>query len=358
MISILLWSLVGILALLPISGLIYRALCQRRISKTLAIQTPNGITEGLFVTIDKTEQWIQIRGEARTNPILLIVHGHGISLAAFTPLFRSWERHFTIVQWDRRGVGKTMSRNGKAGSDSWTFERLAQDGIEVAEFLCQHLHQNKVILLGLSQGSVIGLLMARHRPDLFQAYIGTGQIVDMLRNETVSYQTVSERARIQHNTRALKALTSIGAPPYQDVRTWLIKQRWGTSTDPESKASQGRFSRMLLFAPDYSLRDVYHAFSDVLFLPQPLYEEYMAFDARSLGTKFELPFFIFQGDFDVQTPTALAEAYFATIEAPTKELVLLKDGGHMALLTRSELFLKNLLSYVHSQAFANHSLLP
>ena len=35
----------------------------------------------------------------------------------FTAVFRSWEKHFTVVQWNRRGVGATLSRNGRAGSE-------------------------------------------------------------------------------------------------------------------------------------------------------------------------------------------------------------------------------------------------
>lgn len=348
MISILLWSLVGVLALLPASGLTYRALHQRCASKALAIHTPNGIAEGRFVTIGGIEQWIQIRGEDRANPILLVLHGQGLSMVAFTPLFRSWEKHFTVVQWDRRGTGKTMSRNGKAGSSTWTFDRLVEDGIEVTEFLRKSLHQDKIILCGHSQGSVIGLYMAKRRPDLFHAYVGTGQLVDMQRNEAISYETAIERARTAGNTRALKALEGIGAPPYRDARTWLIKQRWGSSTAPEMGAWQALAPRMVLSTPNYSLRDIYHAFTGLLFLPQHLYDDYMAFDARRLFTRFEVPFFLFQGDSDILTPTALAEEYFATVEAPAKGLVLLKGGGHMVILLQPDQFLMELLTHVCS----------
>src|SRR5262245_29779081 len=89
-------SLVGLIALVCISALTYRALRQRRTSQTLAIRTPSGIAEGRFVPINGTEQWVDIRGEDRGNPILLVVSGHGLSLRAFAPLFRSWEQHFTL----------------------------------------------------------------------------------------------------------------------------------------------------------------------------------------------------------------------------------------------------------------------
>jgi pimeloyl-ACP methyl ester carboxylesterase len=346
MLTIILFGLVGLIALVFTSALMYRAIRQRRTSQTLAIRTQSGIAEGRFVPINGTEQWVHIRGEDRSNPILLIVSGHGLSMRAFAPLFRAFEQHFTLAQWDRRGIGKTMIRHGKTGSETWTLDLLAEDGIQVAEFLCQHLRQPKVILVGLSQGTAIALLMVKRRPDLFHAYVGTGQIVDMLRNETISYQTAIEHAQATNNTKALKALQAIGAPPYPAVKTWLIKQRWGFGLAPEMATWQPLVLRMTLFAPHHSLRDIYHAFSDVLFMPQPFYDEYMAFDARRLGTSFSLPFFIFQGDSDELTPTALSQDYFATVAAPTKALALLKGGGHIALLTQPEQFLQALVTHI------------
>ena len=350
MISIFLWTLVGVSVLLLIGGLafVYRLFRQYRTARTLTISTPNGIVEGRFVTIGETEQWVQIRGEDRANPILLVLHGQGLSMVPFTPLFRSWEKHFTVVQWDRHGAGKTMSRNGKRGSSAWTFERLVEDGIEVTEFLRQSLRQDKILLCGHSQGSAIGLHMIKRRPDLFHAYIGTGQLVNMQRNEAISYETALERARTVRNTRALKQLESIGAPPYPDAHIWLIKQRWSASTAPEMEEWQALAPRLALSAPNYSLRDIYNTYTGVLFLPQPLYEDYMAFDAWRLFTRFEVPFYLFQGDADLLTPAELAEEYFAAVEAPAKGLVLLKGGGHMAILLQSEQFLEELLVHVGS----------
>ena len=78
----------------------------------------------------------------------------------------------------------------------------------------------------------------------------------------------------------------------------------------------------------------------------------MAYDARQLGTRFEVPFFIFQGESDVVTLTTLAEEYFAEVEAPTKGLALIKDAGHFAAFTQPEQFLTELLSRVRPLASA------
>ncbi len=48
--------------------------------------------------------------------------------------------------------------------------------------------KKKLFLLGHSWGSVLGVRVAQHRPELLYAYIGVGQVVNMRRNEAVGYQ--------------------------------------------------------------------------------------------------------------------------------------------------------------------------
>jgi pimeloyl-ACP methyl ester carboxylesterase len=96
-----------------LAGLGWRAVRRRQAARRLAITSPNGIDQQLFVPIGGAEQWISIRGEDRTNPVLLVLHGGpGSPYSIFTPRLRSWERDFTVVQWDRRGVGRTLRHTG------------------------------------------------------------------------------------------------------------------------------------------------------------------------------------------------------------------------------------------------------
>jgi hypothetical protein len=58
----------------------------------------------------------------------------------------------------------------------------------------------------------------------------------------------------------------------------------------------------------------------------------MAFDARRLGPRFEVPFFLFQRETDV---TILATEYFQEVEAPTKQLALIPDEARPASVRES-----------------------
>jgi pimeloyl-ACP methyl ester carboxylesterase len=77
-----------------------------------------------------------------------------------------------------------------------------------------------------------------------------------------------------------------------------------------------------------------------------------AYDARRLGTRFEVPFYLFQGERDVITLTSLATEYFDEVQAPTKELALITDAGHFAAFTQPDRFLAELLTRVRLLASA------
>jgi hypothetical protein len=81
-----------------------------------------------------------------------------------------------------------------------------------------------------------------------------------------------------------------------------------------------------------------------------MYDETMTYDARRLGTRFDVPFFLFQGESDVITLTTLATEYFAEVEAPSKGLALIKDAGHFAAFTQPDRFLTELLTRVRPLA--------
>jgi pimeloyl-ACP methyl ester carboxylesterase len=340
----------GIFLLLSVA-LAYRAFRQHTVAKSLAIHSPSGIAQGMFVRIGGIDQWIQIRGEDRENPVLLVLHGGpAYSYLSMTPFFRSWEKDFTVVQWDRRGVGKTFGRNGKSPGDQTGFDGLAQDGIEVTEWLLQHLHKQKIILLGHSMGSIVGVVMARQRPDLFYAYVGTDQIIDGPRNEAVSYEKLMIRVRQAANRKAIQELEELGPPPYKTLKQWWAKQQWITATDPIAPNFERRLLPLALFAPNYSLKDIRDVGAGMQYTTAGLLPEIMSYDIRQKGTAFETPVFMFEGEQDVLDPTELTVEYFGLIEAPHKELLLLEGAGHNAIITGPDQFLKELVARVRPLA--------
>jgi pimeloyl-ACP methyl ester carboxylesterase len=203
----------------------YRAWRQARVAAALTIHGPNGIDEAGFAPIGGLEQWLSIRGEDLANPVIVVAHGgpgSGLSpLIAHTT--RRWERHFTVVHWDQRGAGLTFSR-AKQDQGEVSLARIAEDGLEVTAQALQRTGQAKAILLGASWGSMVAVAMARRRPELFNALVGTGQVVDSARNEAVGYEALLARVRAAGDARAEAALVSLG-PPYWTMQQTMTERR-------------------------------------------------------------------------------------------------------------------------------------
>ncbi len=194
-----------------------------RNAQQFAISSPKGIDEAQFVKIGGIEQWITIRGWDRDNPVLLFLHGGpGDVTNPWTfALFAPWEKHFTVVQWDQRGAGRTLRKTGPTVAPTITVDRMVEDGIELSEYLRKHLGKDKIIMVGHSFGSVIGILMARAKPDLFYAYVGTGQVADETRNYFVAYDELLKKARAVGNQQAFDELSRVGPPPYASAESLI-----------------------------------------------------------------------------------------------------------------------------------------
>src|SRR4051794_7329902 len=87
----------------------YRGLRRAAHARRLRITTPRGIDEAGFVRIGGIDQWISVRGDDLSNPVILELHGGpGATNLPYAARTRAWERHFTLVRWDMRGAGKTF----------------------------------------------------------------------------------------------------------------------------------------------------------------------------------------------------------------------------------------------------------
>jgi pimeloyl-ACP methyl ester carboxylesterase len=286
------------------------------------------------VRIGGIDQWIQLNGENPDNPVLLVLHGGpGSPYALFTPLLREWEKHFTVVHWDRRGAGKTLRRNGKKGCGEMSFERCVEDAIELAEYLRGYLNKDKIVLMAGSMGTLVGLPLVQRRPDLFSAYVCTDQFVDMIRNEEESYRLAGDH----------KALAKIGADPRKwDLKAWGVKMRFTMDNAVLAKL----FLPLVRGREVYGLRDIPALLKGFSYSKTAMFDEFMAYDARKYGTRFEVPFVLIQGAQDRVTVTALAQEHFDEVEAPSKSITLIEGAGHFCAFTHPDQFLAALLEKV------------
>ena len=315
-----------------------------RNARDYAIATPNGIDEARYVEVGGLQQWITIRGEDRNNPVLLFLQGGPGD--ATNPWgyagFRLWLKNITVVQWDQRGAGRTFGKNPGAPPQAITVARLTQDGLELADLLRKQLRKDKIILVGHSWGSILGVHMAKARPDLFYAFVGTGQVADPANSYTVAYRELLRKAETLKDERAIRELREAGPPPYPDGRGYGVHRKWSNFFEG---ADAFIFSTVgfALAAPGYTLRDVNDWFDGQNVSGERLVPQTSALDARTLAGDFAVPVFVIQGAEDFTTPTSLARSFVDSIRAPAKAFVAIEGGGHFAVFMKPSAFLDQLV---------------
>jgi pimeloyl-ACP methyl ester carboxylesterase len=304
------------------------------------------IDEGLFVDINGLPQWITVRGRDRRNPVLLMLHGGpGIAMSNQAPLFAEWERDFTLVQWDQPGGGATFVKNGPAATGPLTIPRFVADATAVAEWARDHLHARKLVMLGVSWGTILGLELASRRPDLVAAYVGISQFVDGPRGAKLGYDLALEAARKRGDAAAVAELEKSGPPPYSRFEDFITRQKYvnppGQPASAAEKAAIAEATRLLSPPPPADARWVARglppvsneaAIQNFLDIQRAAFQETNRFQAESLGLAFQVPMFFFQGEDDFNTPTALVREYEAKIRAPRKEIVLIPGADHLAIV--------------------------
>jgi pimeloyl-ACP methyl ester carboxylesterase len=323
--------------------------------QSLPARAAQPVNEEMFVKIGGIEQWITIKSANRNNPVVLFLHGGpGDALSPFADaMFRGWEKDFTLVQWDQRGAGRTYGKTGPSTEPSMTIDRMVQDGIEVSEFLTQNLRKEKIIIVGGSWGSILGIYMVHSRPDLFYAYIGATQIVNWQKSLSASYARVLELARASGDQQPITALTTICPPPSNAISKWPVYRKWEQAY--QAKLVTAPPAPMTISAAyDSAQERAQYAAADDFnfehFWGLTLSGLLTKVDLPALGTSFATPIFIIQGQEDLTTVPELAKAYFDGIMAPRKQFYLVPGTGHGDSATSLDMVLKVLLEQVRPLA--------
>jgi pimeloyl-ACP methyl ester carboxylesterase len=347
-------GLLMLIAAITTAALVYRAWRQHQAGQRMVISSADGIDEATFVPIGGSPQWVTIRGQNRKNPVVLMLHGGpGNEIKSFAPRFLPWEKDFVVVQWDQPGAGRTFGAAGRVIDPDLTVERIARDGNELAGWLGHHLHQPRIVLLGWSWGSALGVYMIKARPDLYSAYVGTGQVVSMQEGEALAYRRVLAKARQRQDPEAVEALEQIGPPPYDSIRKLGIQRTWASKYEGGSVLFAVISSAFL--APRGSLRDMYDSLSGMMqsqdhFFGPTMKGPFANTDLRRLGNRFELPVFVIEGTEDDYTPADLSRAWVDGLSAPAKAFIPIEGAGHLALITRGDEFLSAMLDSVRPVA--------
>jgi pimeloyl-ACP methyl ester carboxylesterase len=316
-------------------------------ASTPAIEGPNAIAALEEIELGGVPQWLLVRGKDRSKPVLLYLHGGPGS--AFIPFARQFssrlEENFVVVHWDQRGAGKSCS--DAVPDETLNLEQYLADTHELVLALRKRFGVEKIFLVGHSWGSVLGVLTVQRHPELFHAYVGLGQVVNMRRNEEISYRYVVDRARAEGNQEALDALEPIH-PPYDSIRSLSVQREWLSyyKGDLHGGGLRARMIGDTLRAPEYTLVEKLASVPCFLNTLEHAWDDVQKTDFLRDVDRLEVPVYFFLGRHDYNTPTELVVEWASTLQAPRIELVWFESSAHMACIEEPGRFQDELVDTV------------
>lgn len=308
------------------------------------------------VHVIDTDYYLRFRSQNISNPVVLFLHG-GCG-AADRPFIMKWNsalaEHCTMVCWDQRGAGLAYNRK-TAESEVLTKELYLNDLHCVVEYLKKRFNKEKIIIVGHSFGSQLGVWYAQIHPENILTYVGIGQVIDAANNETISWNYCIEEAEKRNDKKALKVLKEIGPPVngfYKDDKLLLQRNylnkfggilygKYGNSVIN----TLPKISCMFQEYPFFTMLNYVSA--NEYCLSQPLGQEKV--DFLNEVKKLDVPIFITMGKYDYNTVSSLAEKWLEQLDVPYKKFYLFEKSGHTPQWEESEkwnkLFIDEILEF-------------
>lgn len=296
------------------------------------------------IVLGGLRQTIHIWGTKRENPVVLFLHG-GPGVPNRHSMAKSQMDlvgDLTIVAWDQRGTGGSYFG---CDPETLTLDQLISDCAELIDYLCRTLDKQKVFLLGASWGTELGTFVCQRHPEKIAGYIGYGQVVNGVENENLSYTFALEKAREAGNAKDIAELERVGPPvdgQYRPVFAGLMAQRRIMKKYGGHSTKKGGYFTgtviPILSSGELDWKSKIGTARGYKLCLSRMWPSIVHYDFVHDCGPFRMPYYIFQGRLDRNTPAALVQEFYDSIDAPDKDLVWFEHSAHGPLGEEPEKF--------------------
>lgn len=296
------------------------------------------------IVLGGLRQTIHIWGTKRENPVVLFLHG-GPGVPNRHSMAKSQMDlvgDLTIVAWDQRGTGGSYFG---CDPETLTLDQLISDCAELIDYLCRTLDKQKVFLLGASWGTELGTFVCQRHPEKIAGYIGYGQVVNGVENENLSYTFALEKAREAGNAKDIAELERVGPPvdgQYRPVFAGLMTQRRIMKKYGGHSTKKGGYFTgtviPILSSVELDWKSKIGTARGYKLCLSRMWPSIVHYDFVHDCGPFRMPYYIFQGRLDRNTPAALVQEFYDSIDAPDKDLVWFEHSAHGPLGEEPEKF--------------------
>ena len=306
---------------------------------------PGSIAELSTVRLGGTDQTIMIRAADPEDPVILyLAGGPGQSDLALTRAQVSGlEQDFVWVGLDQRGNGTSYAAIDPVAS--MTVKQTVADVVELSEYLRRRFNEQRIYLMGESWGTILGVLAIQERPDLFYAWIPSGQMVDVRETDRRVYQDLVAYAE-KSGDQALRAeLEAVGAPPYRDI-PWAnsnllgwyeyLYQPYTPSAGYLERGQAAGLDPFGVLGSEYDVMDKTNVLRGLLDTFTVMYPQLYDIDLRIRATRLDVPVYLLDGTAELAGRRDLALDWFDRLDAPIKQRVELPNAAHAPVFEQAD----------------------
>jgi pimeloyl-ACP methyl ester carboxylesterase len=296
------------------------------------------------VTLGGHQQWISIRGASIDSPVLLYLSGGpGQSDLPYSRvLFEDLTRDFIVVGWDQRGTGKSYPALDPV--DTLTLERAIADTAELSRYLMERYDENRIYLMGESYGTFLGVLAVHRHPELYHAFIGSGQMVDPLETTRRLHQDVLAYAAATGDEALAARMAAFGEPPYNNTFANAFVMGYYDAlaepyTPPRAYIERGTAAGIGpwgVLAEEYRFMEKLGVLRGLIDLYSVMWPQMLGIDFRQDVTELQVPFYLLDAEHELTARRDLALEWFEELEAPTKRIYTFENAGHSVAFEQFE----------------------
>ena len=274
------------------------------------------------------------------------------------PTLGTLAKDFVVVSWDQRGIGKSYASFDPA---KLTTKQAVADTIALTNYLRKRFAERKIYLFGESGGSVIGILAVQQHPELYHAWIGSGQMVNPLQTDRLIYRDLLAYAATHNDNGLASKLRGYGRPPYKNVYAYgYVMGKYdklaGDYAEPNAykdalnNAGVGPFG---VLGSEYTLPEKMNVVRGLIDTFSVMYPQWQTINFQRTAERLGVPVYVFTGKHELAARRDLALQWFQALHAPIKRLYNYPDAGHATAFEHFQDLHRIMLKTVLPATYAN-----
>lgn len=310
----------------------------------------NEISQIYTFALGKIPQKVLIEGRSRHLPVVITLHGGPGSPIPFSVgcrgMFPEFTDRFIMVYWDQLGCGI----NDYKLKEEFTIESFVEMTADLIAEVKKLFPDNKLLLFGMSWGSVLALKVLQKAEGRVDAVITWGQALRKLFLNEEVYAALEQAGLAEKKMQRIRAMRAENLDD-KDLKLLTGSVRKYTDGYTNKKGEQVPMLpvvRGLLASEDYTIKDFKAIMVNGTATAKGLLRELLQLDLTEELLAVNIPYYILQGDTDIVTSTKVVQREVEASDNPNLHVKVIENTGHMPGKAGIEAVLETLIKAITS----------